>query len=177
MVYFFSSIFLSGCSVQLAKEQPIPPAPVVKQVNHVLSVENKEKIVQAFDAYQQRVVTGGFTAIINAVAQSSHQSSTDMKSVDLYDCTISRMNGNYNDPFFHRLFAIRKIEYKAMHSDVSRVITMNYNDVNEFNIYENKNLYVHKEGGFGLAIVSKDSKLDNITSVNYKCEIVPNKIF
>ncbi|QGT78152.1 hypothetical protein GM160_04155 [Guyparkeria halophila] len=170
-------VTLHGCSINLAKEHPIPPAPVVDQVNHVLSAEAKMKITEAFKAYQNRTVTGGGSILWDLASRSLYEDTTDMKTVTLYNCNVSSMRGNYRESFFHHAFAINKVEKRKIQGDLSRVILMNYNDVNEFKVYEETDLYEHKDGGHGIIILSKDLDLSNIVAIYYKCEIVKNEIF
>jgi hypothetical protein len=164
--------------MNLAKEQPIPPAPIVKNINHTLSEKVKAEVSQKISAYHDRMVIGMGTALVNLIGRASHNDdATDMKTVTLYDCNVSRMVGDYQESFFHRAFAISKTEIKAMQSDKNRIILMNYNDVNEYKVYEDNDLYKHKDGGFGIAVVAKDLDLSNVVAINYKCQIVPNTIF
>jgi hypothetical protein len=163
--------------MNLAKEQPIPPAPIVKNINHSLSEQIKAEISKKFSAYHDRMVIGQGSALANLIGKASHNDDVNMKEVILNDCNVSRMLGNYQEPFFHRAFAMSYTESKVLASDKSRIILMNYNNVNDYKVYEDLDLYEHKDGGFGIAIIAKDLDLSNIVGINYKCKIVPNTIF
>jgi len=173
-----TSVALTGCAVNLAEEKPIPPAPIVKNPIHSLSEVNKKEITEKFLAYQAATAVGIASILTSlADARSYDPSVVDMAKIDVYDCQISRILGDYNESYFHRGFLISRTQHKSMYDDKDRSVLMNYNNVNDYKVYEDVGVYEHKDGGFGIAIVDHNSPMSNLVAINYKCDLVPNKLF
>ena len=177
LVITLSIIFFSGCSAKLAPETKIPKPAKVDNINHVLTKENKKLLTQEYYMYQDNTVIGLGTHIMNQIEKSNYEAKDiNMQNESMFDCTISRMTGQYIEPYFYRAFAMHSFQDAKMGAK-SKVILMNYNDVNEYIVYPKTSIYQHKDGGFGMGVIAKDFDLSAVVSINYKCKAVENKLF
>ena len=114
---------------------------------------------------------------MNKIEKSNYEvNDMNMQNETMFDCTISRMTGQYIEPYFYRVLAMHSFQ-DAMIGTKSKLILMNYNDVNEYIIHRKKEIYQHKDGGFGISIIATEFDLSAIVGINYRCKAVENKLF
>ncbi len=166
-----TALFFTGCGPGLPPEVPIPASKKVKNVNHKLTASNQNKIEKDYVAYRNNIVTGPFSATANLIEKANYEvKNFDIKKEKLYQCEITRMMGQPQS-YFHKMFVISDNRQAGKEFSVG----MNYNNVNDIKYFDS-NIYVHKDGGYGMAIVEM-SGLSVKSGLNYKCKLVKNTIF